>query len=79
MTYAEAMDTTGSDRPDLRFGLRMADVTECSPDVSSIFKRILQRGGSSRASISRAVGKAQQKCPQNEYAKEIAPSFGARA
>jgi len=46
MTYAEAMDTTGSDRPDLRFGLRFVDVTDVfSQTQYSIFRQIMQRGG----------------------------------
>ena len=80
MTYAEAMDATGSDRPDLRFGLRMADVTGVFSRTSySIFKQILQRGGSIKGiNIKGQSEKLSKNVLQNEYAKEIAPSFGAK-
>ncbi|MDD4017804.1 MAG: hypothetical protein PHV28_07635 [Kiritimatiellae bacterium] len=46
MTYNEAMDTTGSDKPDLRFGMRFVDVTDVFKATKySIFRQILQRGG----------------------------------
>ncbi len=80
MTYAEAMETTGSDRPDLRFGLRFVDVTDVFPDTNySIFRQILQRGGSIKGiNIKGASESLSKNVLQNEYAKEIAPSFGAK-
>ena len=35
LTYAEAMDRFGSDKPDIRFGLELADVSEISRSLSS--------------------------------------------
>ena len=80
MTHAEAMDTTGSDRPDLRFALRFVDVTDVfSGTRYSIFRQILQRGGCIKGiNIQGQSEKLSKNVLQNEYAREIAPSFGAK-
>ncbi|MBN2099563.1 MAG: aspartate--tRNA ligase, partial [Dehalococcoidia bacterium] len=80
MTWTEAMDTTGSDRPDLRFGLRFVDLTDVFTHTNySIFKQILQRGGCIKGlNIKGQSEKLSKNVLQNEYAKEIAPSFGAK-
>jgi aspartyl-tRNA synthetase len=80
MTYAEAMDKTGSDRPDLRFGLRFVDVTDVFSKTNySIFRQILQRGGCIKGiNIRGQSEKLSKNVLQNEYAREIVPSFGAR-
>ena len=80
MTYAEAMDTTGSDRPDLRFGLRFVDVTDVFSQTNyAIFRQILQRGGCIKGiNIKGQSDQLSKNVLQNEYAKEIAPSFGAK-
>jgi len=80
MTYAEAMDTTGSDRPDLRFGLRFVDATDVFSQTNySIFRQIMQRGGCIKGINIKGQSESLSKnVLQNEYAKEIAPSFGAK-
>ena len=80
MTYAEAMDTTGTDRPDLRFGLRFVDVTDLFFETNySIFRQIMQRGGCIKGiNIKGQSDRLSKNVLQNEYAKEIAPSFGAK-
>jgi len=80
MTYAEAMDTTGSDRPDLRFGLRFVDVTDVFAHTDyAIFRQILQRGGCIKClNLKGQSPRLSKNVLQNEYAKEIAPSFGAK-
>jgi aspartyl-tRNA synthetase len=52
LTYADAMMTYGTDKPDLRNPIRLCDVSEIfqSPDCSfSAFKTLVDRGGSVRA------------------------------
>ena len=80
MTYAEAMDTTGSDKPDLRFGLRFVDVTDVFTQTRyAIFRQILQRGGCIKGiNLKGQSERLSKNVLQNEYAKEIAPSFGAK-
>ncbi len=80
MTWAEAMDTTGSDRPDLRFGLRFVDVTDVFWQTGyAIFRQVLQRGGCIKGlNIKGQSEKLSKNVLQNEYAREIAPSFGAK-
>ncbi len=80
MTWADAMETTGSDRPDLRFGLRFVDVTDLFAGTHyAIFKQILQRGGCIKGiNVKGQSEKLSKNVLQNEYAKEIAPSFGAK-
>jgi aspartyl-tRNA synthetase len=80
MTYAEAVDSTGSDRPDLRFGLRFVDVTDAFGETGyAIFRQVLQRGGCIKGlNLKGQSDRLSKNVLQNEYAKEIAPSFGAK-
>ena len=80
MTWQEAMDSTGSDRPDLRFGLRFVEATDLFADTSyKIFRQILDRGGCIKGVNVKAQSEALSKnVLQNEYAKQIVPSFGAK-
>jgi aspartyl-tRNA synthetase len=80
VTYREAMDTMGSDRPDTRFGLRFVEATDIFRNTSyGIFRQILERGGCIKGiNISRQSEKLSKNVLQNEYAKEIVPSFGAK-
>ena len=46
LTYAEAMDKYGSDRPDTRFGLELADVSEIVKDSGfKVFSGAVKNGG----------------------------------
>jgi len=80
MTYREAIDTTGSDKPDTRFGLRFVDTTDIFKDTSyGIFRQIIDRGGCIKGiNIKKQSEKLSKNVLQNEYAKEIVPGFGAK-
>ena len=46
LTYKEAMDYYGCDRPDLRFGLKMQDITEIVKDTTfQVFSKPIEDGG----------------------------------
>ncbi|GAL63816.1 aspartyl-tRNA(Asn) amidotransferase subunit B [Algibacter lectus] len=46
ITYKEAMDFYGCDRPDLRFGLKLQDITEIVKDTSfQVFSKPIDEGG----------------------------------
>ena len=46
ITYKEAMDKYGCDRPDLRFGLQMQDITEIVKDTTfQVFSKPIEDGG----------------------------------
>lgn len=80
MTYDEAIATTGSDRPDLRFGLRFVDATDIFENTRySIFQQILKRGGSIIGINVKGQSEALSKnILQNEYAKQIVPEMGGK-
>ena len=49
MTYAEAMERFGSDKPDLRFGMELTNITELVKDTDFVvFKSAIESGGSIR-------------------------------
>ena len=80
MTYRDAVDTMGSDRPDTRFGLRFVEATDIFTSTNyGIFRQILERGGCIKGiNIRQGSEKLSKNVLQNEYAKEIVPSFGAK-
>lgn len=50
MTYAEAMSRYGSDKPDIRFGLELVDVSEAVRDSAfQVFARTVKEGGQVKA------------------------------
>lgn len=50
MTWQEAMDVYGSDKPDLRFGLPIVDLSDIARECSfAVFRRVADSGGVVRA------------------------------
>lgn len=80
LTYREAMDRYGTDRPDLRFDMVFEDVTEVLRDTDyGIFRQIIHAGGKVKGFCVRGKARALSKnVLQNEYALKIVPTWGAR-
>jgi aspartyl-tRNA synthetase len=54
MTYNDAMNTYGSDKPDVRFGMPIQDLTDTVKDVDFVvFKSAVENGGSVRAIVAK--------------------------
>ncbi len=50
LTYAEAMDRFGCDKPDMRFGLELADISELAAESDfKVFKTVVEKGGMVKA------------------------------
>ena len=57
MTWQEAMDRFGSDKPDLRFGMELTDVSEAVKDCDfGVFTAALENGGSVRGINAKGQG-----------------------
>lgn len=80
MTWLDAMNRTGSDRPDLRFGMTFEDATDLFTHTRyGIFRQILDRGGCIKGiNVKGASDRLSKNVLQNEYAREIVPGFGAK-
>ncbi|MEM9416333.1 MAG: aspartate--tRNA ligase, partial [Planctomycetota bacterium] len=76
MTYAEAMERFGSDRPDLRFGMELVDVSELAGQTDfKVFTGALAAGGCVKA--IRVPGGASLTRKQTDALAEFAKQFGA--
>ena len=54
MTYSDAMNTYGSDKPDVRFGMKINDLTETVKDIDFVvFRSAIENGGSVRAIVAK--------------------------
>ena len=57
MTWQEAMDRFGSDKPDTRFGMELNDVTDVVRDCEfAVFKNAIADGGSVRGINAKGQG-----------------------
>jgi aspartyl-tRNA synthetase len=79
LSYHEAMDQYGTDRPDLRFDMAFRDATDIFRDTGyAIFRNIIAKGGGIKGfSVKGQAGALSKNVLQNEYAMKIVPSFGA--
>ncbi|MCX5878527.1 MAG: aspartate--tRNA ligase [Deltaproteobacteria bacterium] len=80
MTYDDAMERYGSDRPDLRFGMAFEEVTDILAETEyAVFRQVLEGSGCIKGFCVKAQADSLSKnVLQNEYAVKIAPSLGAR-
>jgi len=77
LTYKEAMDTYGSDKPDLRFEMQLQDVSELvSGSGFSVFADAVKNGGVVKAIV--AAGAAQFTRSQIDQLTEVAKGEGAK-
>ena len=80
MTYDNAMERYGSDRPDLRFGMAFEEVTDILKETQyAVFRQVLQGKGYIKGfCVQGQADSLSKNVLQNEYAMKIAPSFGAK-
>ena len=77
MTWREAMDRFGSDKPDMRFGMELKNVSDVVKDCEFVvFKSALENGGSVRG--INANGQAGMPRKKIDALVEYAKGFGAK-
>ena len=77
MTWREAMDRFGSDKPDLRFGMELKNVSGIVKDCGfAVFKGALENGGSVRGINAEGQGHMPRK--KIDALVEYAKGFGAK-
>ena len=77
MTWQEAMDRFGSDKPDIRFGMELTDVSEVVKDCEfAVFKGALENGGSVRGINAKGQGAMPRK--KIDKLVEFAKGYGAK-
>lgn len=77
MTWQEAMDRFGSDKPDIRFGMELTDVSEVVKDCDfAVFKGALENGGSVRGINAKGQGAMPRK--KIDKLVEFAKGYGAK-
>ena len=77
MTWQEAMDRFGSDKPDLRFGMELHDVSEVVKDCEFVvFKNALENGGSVRGINAKGQGSMPRK--KIDKLVDFAKDYGAK-
>ncbi len=77
ITWTEAMNRFGSDKPDLRFGMELTDVSEVVKDCEfAVFKGALEQGGSVRGINAKGQGAMPRK--KIDKLVEFAKGYGAK-
>ena len=77
MTWQEAMDRFGSDKPDTRFGFELKDISDLVKDCGfGVFTGALANGGSVRGINAKGQGKMPRK--KIDALVEFAKTYGAK-
>ena len=77
MTWQEAMDRFGSDKPDTRFGMELQDVTEVVKNCGfGVFTGAIENGGSVRGINAKGQGSMPRK--KIDKLVDFAKDFGAK-
>lgn len=80
LTYDDAMNKYGSDKPDLRFGLEMITMTDVFADTSyKIFNSIVKSGGLIKGiNLKGQAENLSKNVLQEEFAKVLIPKLGGK-
>ena len=77
MTYAQAMDRYGTDKPDLRFGLELAEISDLAAETElGVFRTAIEQGGTVKGFAAPGCGEYTRK--QLDELTEIAKERGAK-
>ena len=77
MTWQEAMDRFGSDKPDIRFGMELVNVTETVKDSEFVvFKNAIEAGGTVRGINAKGQGDMARK--KIDKLVDFAKGYGAK-
>lgn len=77
MTWQEAMDRFGSDKPDLRFGMELKNITEVVKNTEfAVFKNAITAGGTVRGINAKGQGHMPRK--KIDALVEFAKGYGAK-
>ena len=77
MTWQEAMDRYGSDKPDVRFGMELTNVTEVVKDCEfGVFKGAVENGGTVRGINAKGQGEMPRK--KIDKLVSFAKDYGAK-
>lgn len=79
MPYAEAMDRFGSDKPDLRFGVELKDLSDIINNSSfNAFSSTVQNGGLVKAVVAPNANEKFSRKVISEYEEYVKTYFGAK-
>ena len=79
MPYAEAMDRFGSDKPDLRFGVELKDLSDIVKNSSfNAFSSTVQNGGLVKAVVAPNANEKFSRKVISEYEEYVKTYFGAK-
>ena len=79
MPYAEAMDRFGSDKPDLRFGVELKDLSDIVKNSSfNAFSSTIQNGGLVKAVVAPNANEKFSRKVISEYEEYVKTYFGAK-
>ncbi|MBU3810890.1 MAG: aspartate--tRNA ligase [Candidatus Niameybacter stercoravium] len=77
LTYQEAMDRFGSDKPDMRYGVELTDLSDVVAGSGfAVFENALANGGSVRAINAKGMGDIGRK--QIDSLVKVGQDFGAK-
>ncbi len=77
MTWQEAMDRFGSDKPDMRFGMELTNVTDVVKDCEFVyFKNAIENGGTVRGINAKGQGAMARK--KIDKLVDFAKDYGAK-
>ena len=79
MPYTEAMDRFGSDKPDLRFGVELKDLSDIVKNSSfNAFSSTVQNGGLVKAVVAPSANEKFSRKIISEYEEYVKTYFGAK-
>lgn len=79
LTYAQAMDLYGSDKPDTRFGMTLIDLTDIAADSTlRVFKEVQEKGGQVKAINVKGQAAKFSRKQVDEDLRAIVSPYGAK-